>query len=39
LPDAAPIKREYRQDFELKTRGLLSQLDMHTRTRVALNNN
>ena len=40
LPDAAPIQREYRQDFELKTRGLLSQLDMHTRTtRVALNNN
>ena len=40
LPDAAPIQREYRQDFELKTRGLLSQLDMHTRiTRVALNDN
>lgn len=39
LPDAAPIEREYRQDFELKTRGLLSQLEMHTRTRVALNNN
>ena len=39
LPDAAPIQREYRQDFELKTRGLLSQLDMYTRTRVALNNN
>jgi len=39
LPDAAPIRREFRQDFELKTRDLLSQLDMHTRTRVALNNN
>ena len=39
LPDAAPIQREYRQDFELKTRSLLSQLDTHTRTRVALNNN
>lgn len=39
LPDAAPIEREYRKDFELKSRGLLSQLDTHTRTRVALNNN
>lgn len=39
LPDAAPIQSEYRQDFELKTRGLLSQLSIHTRTRVALNNN
>ncbi len=39
LPDAAPIRREYRQDFELQARGLLSQLDMHTRTRVAMNNN
>lgn len=40
LPDAAPIQHDYRQDFELKTRGLLSQLDMHTRTtRVALNKN
>ena len=39
LPDAAPIPHEYRQDFELKTSGLLSQLDMHSRTRVALNNN
>jgi murein DD-endopeptidase MepM/ murein hydrolase activator NlpD len=39
LPDAAPIQSEYRQDFDLKTRGLLSQLDMHTRTRVALSNN
>ena len=39
LPDAAPIRREYRQDFELQTRSLLSQLDTHARTRVALNNN
>ena len=39
LPDAAPIEREYRKDFELKSRGLLSQLDTHTRTRVALINN
>jgi murein DD-endopeptidase MepM/ murein hydrolase activator NlpD len=39
LPDAAPIEREYRKDFELKSRGLLSQLDTHARTRVALNNN
>ncbi|HEB66332.1 MAG TPA: M23 family metallopeptidase, partial [Gammaproteobacteria bacterium] len=36
LPDAAPIRREYVQDFRLKTEGLLSQLDMHNRTRLAL---
>ena len=36
LPDAAPIRREYVQDFKLKTENLLSQLDMHNRTRLAL---
>ena len=38
LPDAAPIKKAYRQDFELKTSGLLSQLDLFKRTQVALGN-
>jgi murein DD-endopeptidase MepM/ murein hydrolase activator NlpD len=37
LPDAAPIRKQYRQDFELKTRGLLAQLDVRTRSRIALN--
>ncbi len=36
LPDAAPLRREYVQDFKLKTEGLLSQLEMHNRTRLAL---
>lgn len=36
LPDAAPIKKAYRQDFKLKTSGLLSQLDLYKRTQVAL---
>ena len=36
LPDAAPIKKAYRQDFALKTAGLLSQLDLFKRTQVAL---
>lgn len=37
LPDAAPIRKQYRQDFELKTRGLLAQLEVRTRSQVALN--
>ncbi len=36
LPDAAPIRRAYRQDFQQKTAGLLSQLDLFNRTRLAL---
>jgi len=36
LPNAAPIKTAYRQDFELKTSGLLSQLDLYKRTQIAL---
>ncbi len=36
LPNAAPLRREYVQDFKLKTEGLLSQLEMHNRTRLAL---
>ena len=30
LPDAAPINKNYRQDFMLKANGLLSQLETHT---------
>lgn len=38
LPNAAPINREYKQDFELKTAGLMNQLEMRNRTQVALSN-
>lgn len=38
LPDAAPIRKSYQKDFELKTKSVLSQLDMHiSTTQVALN--
>ncbi len=37
LPDAAPIRKAYKQDFLLKATGLLSQLDMHNTTQVAAN--
>jgi len=36
LPDAAPIRRAYLDDFRQKTAGLLSQLDLYNRTRLAL---
>ena len=37
LPDAAPIRKVYRNDFALKTKSILSQLAMHVNsTQVAL---
>ncbi len=37
LPDAAPIQAKYRADFLAKTRVLISQLDMLSRTTLARN--
>ncbi len=37
LPDAAPIKKAFRQDFAQKAQGLMRQLAMYTATQVALN--
>lgn len=37
LPDAAPIRKAYKNDFNLKTKSILSQLEMHVNaTQVAL---
>ncbi len=36
LPDAAPLRQTYLEDFRQKTAGLLSQLDLYNRTRLAL---
>ena len=36
LPNAAPIKKQYRDNFEQLASSLLSQLDMHKQTRVAM---
>ena len=38
LPDAAPIKKKYRDDFLTQSRGLVALLDVLQRTTVALNN-
>lgn len=37
LPDAAPIKKKYKADFQNKSRGLVALLDVLQRTTVALN--
>ncbi len=36
LPKAAPVPTELKADFELKTRDLVAQLDVLSRTRIAL---
>jgi murein DD-endopeptidase MepM/ murein hydrolase activator NlpD len=38
LPNAMPIPKRYRADFELMTAPKLAQLDLLTRTKLALNN-
>lgn len=38
LPDAAPIAKEYKEDFMMKSQNLLAQLDSRKPTRVAINN-
>ena len=37
LPNAAPIKKAYKQDFVAHAQNLLSQLDTHKPTQIALN--
>jgi len=37
LPSAQPIAAKYRDDFLQKTRPVLAQLDLLTRTQLALN--
>ncbi|HSS66854.1 MAG TPA: peptidoglycan DD-metalloendopeptidase family protein [Gammaproteobacteria bacterium] len=36
LPKAAPVPKELKDDFELKTRDLVAQLDVLSKTRIAL---
>ena len=38
LPTAKPVPKRYLADFELKTTPMLAQLELFTRTQVALNN-
>ncbi|MEJ2142936.1 MAG: peptidoglycan DD-metalloendopeptidase family protein, partial [Gammaproteobacteria bacterium] len=38
LPDAAPIARQYKDDFMARSQNLLAQLDSRKPTRVAINN-